>query len=81
MTSTTTAAPAMAHGSADVVPLFLGLVSVGEPHAWQKRAPGVMAEPQDEQAAAPSVAPQPLQNLPVAVCPQLGHLVVDWLMS
>lgn len=81
MISTTTAAPAMAHGSADVVPPFLGLVSVGAPHAWQNRAPAEVGEPQDEQVAAASVVPQPLQNLPVAVCPQLGHLVVDWLMS
>ena len=61
-----------------------GLASAGSgagcPHRWQNRACAESRAWQEAQVLAARLAPQPLQKLPVAGVPQLGHEVVEVVM-
>ncbi len=70
-----TTAPATIQGFADAMDPSV-TAPIALPHSWQNLLSGVSEAPHEAQLGRRSVAPQLLQNFPVAALPQLGHFVV-----
>src|SRR5690348_12636709 len=78
--SATSAMPATAHGRAVAKPVCCawaaGAAPTAVPHRWQNFAPAVSDEPQPEQGAPSSGAPQLAQKRPLAAALQFGQVMV-----